>query len=78
MSFEIFKPDKKNINPDTLNIDDDFFSHSHGICQSFNGGEFTLCGVACCEWEYTKTFPRKRITCPDCLGLIRKCKTYKL
>lgn len=60
-----------------MDIDDSFYDHSHGEnCQC--GGEFTLCGVACEEWGYVHIQPAQRITCPDCLALIKHCKTYKL
>jgi len=73
MNMEIFKP-KKNPKPDCLEPDDEFYDHSHGMAC----GEFTLCGIACEEWNYNQTLPRKRITCPNCLALIRLCREYKL
>jgi hypothetical protein len=71
--MEIFKPDK-NKSPDCLDPDDDFFNHSHGMMNA----EFTLCGIACEEWNYDKTEPRKKITCPGCLAVIRLCREYTL
>ena len=59
----------------TLEPDDEFYKHSHGI---ISRSEYTICGVACEEWGYNKILPRKKITCPDCLDVIRECKTYKL
>jgi len=55
---------------------DDFFKYSHGLGPGQHG-EFTICGVACEMWGYTAVIPRKRITCPDCLRVIRHCRTYK-
>ena len=71
--MKIFKP-TNNSNADCLEPDDDFFKYSHGMRDM----EFTLCGVACEEWGYTHEQPRRRITCPECLALIRLCKSYKL
>jgi len=70
---KVFKPIKSKIKPDCLNIDDDFYKHSHGM----GTGEYTLCSVACEEWNYTKIISRKIITCPDCLREIEHCKKYK-
>lgn len=60
---------------DTLDEDDEFYRHSHGIALQ---GEHTLCSYACEEWNYDAYAPRKRITCPDCLAVIRHCRAYKL
>ncbi len=52
---------------------DEFFNTTHGII----GSEFTLCGVACEEWDYTNFEYVKKITCKDCLDIIKECKSYK-
>jgi hypothetical protein len=59
-----------------LTFEDDFFKYSHGIYGIY--GEFTLCSVACEEWNYDSFLKRKRITCPECLNVIRHCRSYKL
>lgn len=69
----IFKP-KTNAHRDCLDEDDSFYKHSHGMMD----GEFTLCGIACDEWHSGGELARKRITCPDCLSLIRLCREYRL
>ena len=73
--MDIFKPNQPKSTPCTLNIDDEFFNYSHGMDVI---AEFTLCGIACEEWNYVEKTPRKRITCPECLRVIRHCKKYKL
>jgi len=74
----IFKPNKKKIHKtDILDIDDIFYTYSHGILDC-GQQEFTICGVACEEWDYIQTLPRKKITCPQCLAVIKECKNYKL
>ena len=79
--MKIFKPDIKNIDLDQTDIkdeEDNFYKYSHGLPDSGQAGEFTLCGVACDEWNYDKVLPRKKITCPHCLEIIRECKSYKI
>lgn len=71
--MEIIKPNT-NKYADCLDNGDAFFTHSHGLVNK----EFTLCGIACEEWGYEDYQPRKRITCPKCLGMIRLCREYKL
>jgi len=72
--MKIIKPIKNKITPDMMNINDPFYNYSHGISVD---SEFTLCSVACEEWEHDKVVERKTITCPDCLRVIDHCKTYK-
>lgn len=82
--MDVFKPDVSKIFPPDVNgrdreycgdlgQDDDFFNNSHG-----ENGEFTVCGVACEEWNYDNKLPRKKITCPNCLSVIKLCKSYTL
>lgn len=52
---------------------EEFFRHSHGI----GTNEWTLCNVACEEWNYTNYTEEKVITCPKCLAEIRHYRTYK-
>lgn len=73
--MDVFKPDKSKITPDCLDIDDIFYDNSHGLSLD---NEFTLCGYAAEEWNYNKILQRKRITCADCLAVIRHCRKYKL
>ena len=74
--MKIFKP-KPNLNPKTLDSESDFYKCSHGMLD-VGQQEYTICGVACEEWNYVDIEPAKRITCPDCLAIIRDCKSYKL
>lgn len=56
-----------------LQYEDKFTEQSHGMI----GTEFTLCGVACEEWDYTNYEEVKKITCNECLEIIKECKSYK-
>jgi len=73
--MRIFKPIKEKIVPDMMDINDSFYDHSHGLSVD---PEFTLCGTACEEWNYTEITLCKRITCPNCLDVIKHCQEYKL
>jgi hypothetical protein len=79
--MEIIKPLRNEIieigGTDCLDIDDKFFDHSHCMYPDM-GWEYTLCGIACEEWQYVKFKTVKKITCPECLKIIKYCKSYKL
>jgi hypothetical protein len=70
--MNIIKPIVRTSNSD-LQDDDPFIDNSHGLISS----EFTLCGVACEEWDYVNYTEVKTITCKDCLSIIKECKSYK-
>ena len=70
--MEIFKPEKPD-HLDEMDADNPFYSYSHG--SNYNGNDYSLCGVGSEEWQGET--PRKRITCPECLSIIRHCKEYK-
>jgi len=70
--MEVIKPISSKHHYD-LDCNDDFFNHSHGV-----HGDHTLCSIACEEWGYTDASTVRKITCPQCLELIRYCKSYRL
>lgn len=75
--MKIIKPIKPEKKPCTLDIDNSFYEYSHAYdIQSLQ--DYTLCGVGSEEFGYDNYMEVKKITCPDCLGVIRECKNYKL
>lgn len=74
--MKIIKPNKRKTKGDVMNIDDSFYKYSHAF--NVNAGDYTLCGVASEEFGYYDYKIVNKITCPDCLCIIRECKNYKL
>jgi hypothetical protein len=72
--MQIIKPEKQK-KPCTLEADDDFYKYTHAFNVS-GMVDYSLCGVGSEEFGDYKI--AKKITCPDCLGIIRDCKSYKL
>lgn len=70
--MNVFKPNTQS-ECSEMEKGDDFFNQSHGAISS----EFTLCGVACEEWDYEQFTLVKNITCKECLDIIAECKSYK-
>jgi len=59
----------------TIDREDDFFKYSH-LLSSTRGEEFTICGVACEEWNYDGYKEDTKITCPNCIMIIKYCNSF--
>jgi len=71
--MKVIKP-KKPSELCSLDLDDPFYKYSHGY--DIQGCcDFTLCGIGSEEWVDVKEV--KKITCPQCLAIIKECKNYK-
>ncbi len=71
--MNIFKPIRGKHGGDMLEENDTFYQYTHLENSKSNG--YTLCGVADEEWE--REVPLTKITCPECLDIIKHCKQYK-
>ncbi len=74
VKVDVIKPDKPKSKICIFDIDDDFYRYSHAY--HINNSDYTLCGVGSEEFGNYKT--TKKITCPQCLEIIRECKSYKM